>query len=87
MGLLRDNSLRILTSSGLMPPCMHSIFSSMTAAMGMALNVSTKVFQIFTENLRLPACRGAYTRHRSRTAYLFRRISDFRAGGRSFRGI
>ena len=86
VGLLRERSLRILTNSGLIPPCMQSIFSSMTAAIGMALKVSTKFFQIFTENFRLPAWVGAYTRRRSRRAYWSPLIRGCRAGGRSSRG-
>lgn len=59
----------------------------MTAAMGMVLNVSTKVFQILSENLRLPSSYGMYTNRRSRRACLFLRIRGSPLEGRNFRGI
>ena len=55
--------------------------------MGMMLNVSTKVFQILSENLRLPLSYGMYTNRRSRRACLSMRIRGSPLEGRSFRGI
>lgn len=44
----------ILCKSGLSPPCMVKIFSSMIAAMGRQLKQSVKVFQILMLYRRLP---------------------------------
>lgn len=40
--------------SGLRPPCIHRIFSSMMAAIGKQLNTSVNVFQTLILCLRLP---------------------------------
>ena len=45
--------LRLFESSGLSPPCMHKILSSMIATIGRQLKQSVKVFQSFILYLRL----------------------------------
>jgi hypothetical protein len=59
----------------------------MAAAMGMVLNVSTKVFQILSENLRLPLSYGMYNNRTSRRVCLSMRIRGSPLKGRNFRGI
>ncbi len=76
VGRLSESNFLIFSSSGLIPPCMHNIFSSMTAATGMVLKVSMKCFHSLSENFRLPVLLSDYTRHRSRRACLSLLISD-----------
>jgi hypothetical protein len=60
----------------------------MAAAMGMVLNASTKVFQIMSQNFRLPLSYGMDTNRISRRVCLFMRIRGSPLEERkNFRGI
>lgn len=87
VGRLSESNFLIFNNSGLIPPCMQSIFSSMTAATGIVLKVSMKCFHSFSENFRLPVLLSYYTRHRSHRACLSQLIRDFLEGGRNSRDI
>ena len=87
VGRFNDSNFLIFSSSGLIPPCIHSIFSSMTAATGIVLKVSMKCFHSFSENFRLPVLLSYYTRRRSHRACLSRLIRGFLEGGRNLKGI
>lgn len=58
MGLLMASISESELRSGLSPPCMQMILSSMTAHTGIALKTSRKYFQILRLYLRLPELGG-----------------------------
>ena len=87
VGLLSESIFLTLLSSGLIPPCMHNIFYSMTAAMGMVLKQSMKVFQSLRLNFRLPKYLGLYTNHKIHRVCWFMRINGCLLIKRSFKGI
>jgi hypothetical protein len=61
--LIRLNSLRC----GLIPPCMQSMLSSMTAAIGSELKQSTKYFHVLIEYFLLPDLFYEYTISKTHT--------------------
>ena len=67
-----------------MPPCIHNIFSSIIAAIGMLLKQSIKFFHSFSVNFLLPKCQKMYINHKSHTFCWFQLIHDFLSIRKSF---
>ena len=87
IGLLMLHKSLTLCKSGERPPCMHNIFSSISAMMGIALKTSTKYFQIFRLYLLLPKLSLLYTRRRNHRCDWCWHFHGFLSAGKSFRGI
>lgn len=83
VGLLIVLIVRKSLSYLLMPPCTQKMRCSMTAAMGMVLKQSTKIFHILVEYLRLPILVYLYTHHKIRIQRWYLYTRDFLAAGRS----